>query len=298
LPGYHGLYSNINGAHIYPNDGSYGAWKIVGSRNGYNGFEFDSSNGQISLMVNTNSNTTGFHNNSYGWQFRWENGTLYCHKNSYGGGTVAVVLDSSNYTSYAATSAQGSNADTAYGWGNHAGLYLSLAAGGGVTGRTDFKELGIKADGSDTIGENGFFRWTNTVEDHQMLTQLNAENGLAFWSYGGSSWANVATLSQEGNFTVSGTITEQSSIRYKENIVDLEPVTDKVYALRPVRYNKIGSETQEIGLIAEEVAELFPEVVHYNDEGQPESLNYTRLSVLLLQTVKELSERIQKLENK
>jgi len=97
---------------------------------------------------------------------------------------------------------------------------------------------------------------------------------------------------------VQGTFSETSARRYKENIVDLEPVTDKVYALRPVRYNKIGTETQEIGLIAEEVAELFPEVVHYNDEGQPESLNYTRLSVLLLQTVKELSERIQKLENK
>ena len=195
------------------------------------------------------------------------------------------------------TSTNISNWNTAYGWGNHSGLYLSLTGGGSVTGRTDFKELGVKADGSDTVAENGFFRWTNSAEDQQILTQLNGENGLAFWSYVGS-WSNIATLSQSGDFTVAGTLTEQSSIRYKENIVDLEPVTDKVYALRPVRYNKIGTETQEIGLIAEEVAELFPEVVHYNDEGQPESLNYTRLSVLLLQTVKELSERIQKLENK
>jgi len=53
------------------------------------------------LMVNTSSNLTGFHNNSYGWQFRWDNGTLYCHKNTYGGGTAATVLDSSNYSSWA-----------------------------------------------------------------------------------------------------------------------------------------------------------------------------------------------------
>jgi len=97
---------------------------------------------------------------------------------------------------------------------------------------------------------------------------------------------------------IQGQLLETSSIRVKENIVDLEPVGDKVSKLRPVRYNKIGTDVQEIGLIAEEVAELFPEVVHYNEDGEAESLNYTRLSVLLLQTVKELSERIQKLENK
>jgi len=97
---------------------------------------------------------------------------------------------------------------------------------------------------------------------------------------------------------IQGQLLETSSIRVKENIVDLEPVGDKVSKLRPVRYNKIGTDVQEIGLIAEEVAELFPEVVHYNEDGEAESLNYTRLSVLLLQTVKELSDRIQKLENK
>lgn len=101
-----------------------------------------------------------------------------------------------------------------------------------------------------------------------------------------------------GNVVVSGTFTETSSIRYKENVIDLESVTDKVNKLRPVRYNKVGYTTQEIGLIAEEVSELFPEFVNYNEAGQAESLNYTRLSVILLQTVKELSDKIKKLETK
>jgi len=244
LPVDRGFFSSVNGAHIYPNNGTYGAWRIAGNRNGWNGLEFDASNGQVSLMVNPNSNASGFHNNAYGWQIEWNNGTLYCSKNSYGGGVQAPVLDSVNYTSYAATSAQGSNADTAYGWGNHA--------------------------------DYGY--WNIDDEDEKRVQALSVRFA--------------------GDVEVQGTFSETSARRYKENIVDLEPVTDKVYSLRPVRYNKIGSETQEIGLIAEEVAELFPEVVHYDDDGQPESLNYTRLSVLLLQTVKELSERIQKLENK
>jgi len=102
LNGYYGLYSGLNGAHIYPNNGSYGSWQMLGSRNGWQGIEFGSgSNGGVTLMINADSNTSGFHNNSYGWQFRWYNGTLYCHKNAYGAGTEATVLDSSNYSSWA-----------------------------------------------------------------------------------------------------------------------------------------------------------------------------------------------------
>lgn len=100
LPGIHGFYAAENGAHIYPNNASYGAWRIAGSRNSRNGFEFDASNGNVSLMIATSSNETGFHNNSYGWQFRWADGALRVYKNVYGGGTEATVLDSSNYTSY------------------------------------------------------------------------------------------------------------------------------------------------------------------------------------------------------
>lgn len=97
FPNASGLYSPINGAHFYPNDGTYGAWRINGSRNGWRGIEFD---GAVQLMMNDNE--SGHHRQGYGWQFRWYNGTLYNYKNAYGGGTEAVVLDASNYTNYAA----------------------------------------------------------------------------------------------------------------------------------------------------------------------------------------------------
>jgi hypothetical protein len=96
LNGIYGLYSPTNNAHLRPNPNSFGPWLVTGTRNGWSGIEFDANNGQVNLMINPNSNTSGFHNNSYGWQFYWENGTLYCNKSSYGGGTSATVLDSSN----------------------------------------------------------------------------------------------------------------------------------------------------------------------------------------------------------
>lgn len=95
--GFYGIYSGNNSAHFYPNNGSYGSWKVLGSRNGWEGIEFSSGN---TLMMNTNS--LGIHHNSYGWTIYWSNGTLYCYKNANGGGTGATVLDSSNYTSYVA----------------------------------------------------------------------------------------------------------------------------------------------------------------------------------------------------
>jgi hypothetical protein len=97
---YSGLYSTLNGAHFYPNNGTYGGWRSAGSRNGWGGIEFDAGSGNVQLMIGSDSNTTGFHNNNYGWQLRWASGVLHVYKNSYGGGTDAIVLDSSNYTSY------------------------------------------------------------------------------------------------------------------------------------------------------------------------------------------------------
>ncbi|CAB5220100.1 hypothetical protein UFOVP232_47 [uncultured Caudovirales phage] len=109
---YSGLYSPQNGAHFYPNNGSYGAWRIAGTRNGWSGIEFDASNGNVTLMVDPNSNTAGFHNNNYGWQMRWNNGVGYVHKNAYGGGTAATILDSSNYADYALPLSGGSLSGT------------------------------------------------------------------------------------------------------------------------------------------------------------------------------------------
>jgi len=103
FPNASGLYSPINSAHFYPNTAtSYGAWAISGTRNSYGGLSFNGlTNGSVILMVYETSVETGFYNQANGWQFRWTSGTLYVGKGTYGGGTQAVVLDSSNVGTYA-----------------------------------------------------------------------------------------------------------------------------------------------------------------------------------------------------
>lgn len=73
LTGYHGIYSGYNSAHFYPNDGTYGAWKISGARNGWTGIEF--SNGGSVLMMNTDS--YGFYYIGVGWRFYVSGGSGY-----------------------------------------------------------------------------------------------------------------------------------------------------------------------------------------------------------------------------
>ena len=65
------LDGTANGATLYTNNSSYGSWRVGGSRNGWYGIEFEN---QANLMMNTD--TTGFHNNSYGWQWRWTQGKI------------------------------------------------------------------------------------------------------------------------------------------------------------------------------------------------------------------------------
>ena len=90
------------------------------------------------------------------------------------------------------------------------------------------------------------------------------------------------------------------SIRYKENIETIaEPTLYKLNNIRPVTYNKKDNkDKKEYGLIAEELYELFPELINKNDTGEIESVNYSRLTVLLIKAVKELKQEIEILKNK
>lgn len=128
--------------------------------------------------------------------------------------------------------------------------------------------------------------------------------------------SNNGTMQITGNLNVGGTgyssfsstgevratdFTETSSMRYKDNIrsAGLGDVVDAAASLDPKSYD-IGDRNQ-IGLIAERVAEQIPELVSFYD-GKPDSLNYGRLaSVFAVEIAKEnrrLRGRVEALEEK
>jgi hypothetical protein len=93
-------------------------------------------------------------------------------------------------------------------------------------------------------------------------------------------------------------ITETSSIAYKENVSPIDSALDKVLQLMGVTYDrKDGSSKNEAGLIAEDVAKVLPNIVS-EKEGKPEGIQYTKLTAYLIECIKELNAKIERLEGK
>ncbi len=102
--------------------------------------------------------------------------------------------------------------------------------------------------------------------------------------------------------------TTTSSRRFKQDIADMNDFSARLAALRPVtfRYTQPaadGSQPLDYGLIAEEVAEVFPELAVRSADGQIETVAYHKLPALLLNEVQKqqrlidtLLQRVQSLE--
>ncbi len=94
--------------------------------------------------------------------------------------------------------------------------------------------------------------------------------------------------------------TTSSSMRYKNNIDHMGSVSDRLMKLEPVTFSWKSDPncTQQIGLIAEEVEQVFPELVVHDKEGLPETVKYHELPVLLLNELKKLADRVAELEKR
>jgi 5-hydroxyisourate hydrolase-like protein (transthyretin family) len=95
-----------------------------------------------------------------------------------------------------------------------------------------------------------------------------------------------------GDFTAAGDITAFSDERLKSDIKTLDNSLEKVKLLRGVSYTKDGK--PGIGLIAQEVEKVLPEVVHQSDEFK--AVAYGNIIGVLIEAVKELSSRVEELE--
>ncbi len=86
-----------------------------------------------------------------------------------------------------------------------------------------------------------------------------------------------------------------SSQRFKHDIEDMEDVSQNIYELRPVTfvYDNDETATTQYGLIAEQVEEVFPQLVVYDEEERPYTVRYHLLPVLLLNEIQKLNDTVQ-----
>ena len=95
-------------------------------------------------------------------------------------------------------------------------------------------------------------------------------------------------LNVTGNIVATGDVTAYSDRSLKDNIVTIDSALDKVSALRGVYFDKDGKAST--GVIAQEVEEVLPEVVHTQENGL-KSVAYGNMVGLLIEAVKELTEQ-------
>ncbi len=90
-----------------------------------------------------------------------------------------------------------------------------------------------------------------------------------------------------------------SSIRWKEDVNSIDNALDKVLALDGVFFNwdEEHGGHHDIGMIAEDVGEYVPEVVNYEEDGiYAKSIDYSKLTPLLIEAIKEQQTQIEQLE--
>lgn len=106
-------------------------------------------------------------------------------------------------------------------------------------------------------------------------------------------------LGVSGNIYYSGTLQGVSDITVKDIISDLEPTLKDINSIRCIKYKRKDTEEKEteIGFIAQEINKLYPEISKIDCDGKY-TLDYSRFTVILLNCIKELNEKITKLENK
>jgi hypothetical protein len=189
----------------------------------------------------------------------------------------------------------GRNALTGSYFGYSTSYRTLLVGSTGTNYQTDAVTLAFNVDVSgnagSSFGGNGTeYIWRN-AGSFKTPNAANTEYNSLF------SWNSSAQMTFNQNATFSGTITENSSVRYKDNIETVKYGLDKVLQMRGVTYTKKDTGLKELGLIAEELNEILPEVVLKNEEGEPDSVSYGRITAVLIEAIKDLKKEIEELKS-
>jgi hypothetical protein len=143
------------------------------------------------------------------------------------------------------------------------------------------------------IGNEGISNDTTTIKIGTQGTQTSAFIAGIRGATAAPNDAIPVLISSNGQL---GTIS--SSRRYKEDIASLADMHAMLMKLRPVtfRYKQPfgdGGKPIQYGLIAEEVADVFPDLAVFNDNGTPETVKYHLLPTFLLAGVQSQQRTIE-----
>lgn len=180
-------------------------------------------------------------------------------------------------------------------WGSNAAAVIRGAtdAGWSVAGDAAFSYIQTNSNSAHWLLAS-YKDGTNIRSGIQVLS--NDGGNLRFYTNGRANFAEIA----DGNFLAQNNVTAYSDIRVKKNITRIENALEKTLSLNGVTYDRTDQDNvRQVGLIAQEVEKVLPEAVITSVNGDIKdfkSVAYGNLVGLLVESIRELNNKIERLE--
>ena len=250
-------------------------------------FGTKSYNGSAAVTVNVPTHTSHLTNNS---GFITSSATV---------AAANKVTNTLTFTGYQSKSFNGSAAvsvaipNNTNQLTNGAGFITSSASISGNAGSATKLQTARTINGTSFNGTANITtaNWGTTRSIYiQDATATNTSSAVSV-NGGGNAYLKLPTNIKVGTLTATGEVTAYSDIRLKTSI---QPLENRGY-IKPVTYKKDGKDS--IGFIAQEVRELYPElVIEDNTEDKYLSVNYAQYVAVLQAQIIELNNRVKQLE--
>lgn len=176
---------------------------------------------------------------------------------------------------------------------NNSGFITSSASISGNAGSATKLQTARTINGTSFNGTANITtaNWGTTRSIYiQDATATNTSSAVSV-NGGGNAYLKLPTNIKVGTLTATGEVTAYSDVRLK---TDIQPLENRGY-IKPVTYKKDGKDS--IGFIAQEVRELYPElVIEDNTEDKYLSVNYAQYVAVLQAQIIELNNRVKQLE--
>jgi hypothetical protein len=171
---------------------------------------------------------------------------------------------------------------------SNTGLRVETATSGGTVasfgGNGDFQvDAPFDAGGRFVVKESGL----TGIGTHSPGSLLDVNGVVTVRALGA---AGATALCRNASNQIS---TCSSSLRYKTNVTPFQGGLSLISRLRPIAFDWKANGEADLGLAAEEVAEVEPLLVIHNEKGEVEGVKYDRINVLLINAIKEQQAEIE-----
>ena len=131
------------------------------------------------------------------------------------------------------------------------------------------------------VGTDSFWVDAAPVNTAAFPSTVRIGTGITFYGSSGDAWfEGIATATE---------FDALSDINFKENIQTVDNALDKIMSLRGVSFDWKKSKEPSFGVIAQELEQVFPDLVHGES---PKAVNYNGLVGILIESIKDMKQEI------